>query len=63
MIPLLGFEPRTSNLTSTPGSNFNDVTSMTNSDRRNKSKTLMFEYFISINEKLNQNFNISKKFP
>ena len=59
MVPLFGFEPRISKLTSTPGSNLNDVTSLTNSDGQYKSKTLMFELFILINEKSNLNFNIS----
>ena len=59
MVQLFRFEPRTSNLTSTPGSNLNNMTSLIVSDEQYKSKTLMFEYFILINEKLNLNFNIS----
>ena len=50
MIPLFIFGPRTSNLTLTPGSNLNNMTSLIISDGQYKSKTLMFEYFILINE-------------
>ena len=63
MAPLFGFEPRTSKLTLTSDSNFNDVISLINSDGQYKSKALMFEYFILINEKINLNFNISSRFP
>ena len=63
MVSLFGFEPKTSKLTSKPGSNLNDVNSLTNSDGQYKSKTLMFEYFILIKEKSNLNFNIFLRFP
>ena len=63
MVPLFRIRIKTLKLKSISCSNLIDIIFLTNSDQHNKLKPLMFECFIMINEKSNQNFNISLRFP